>query len=152
MQNPQNIKIKRTSEIVLGVFFLACGCVIYLLFRSKTLNIYQWCVEIGLSDMIDTLRSNAQNWNVSEFLKFSLPDGLYCAAYILIIDAIWYKEDTIKKNIIIALVPFVTISSEVLQYLGLVKGTYDVYDLTCYSFPPLIYITIKSSAITCSTQ
>lgn len=128
-----------TSEVILGVLFLACGSAIYLLFRSKTLNIYQWCSALGLSNMIDSLRNCVQDWNISEFVKFSLPDGLYCAAYILIIDAIWHYDNGIVKKIVISLIPFVTISSEVLQYLGLVKGTFDIYDLICYTTPPMIY-------------
>lgn len=130
-------------EVLLGIIFLVCGCAIYLLFRSKSLNIYQWCVAIGFSDMIDSLRNIVQNWNISEFVKFSLPDGLYCAAYILIIDAIWYKDQTITKYIIISLVPLVTTSSEVLQYFGLVKGTFDIYDLISYVLPPTVYIIAK---------
>ena len=91
--------------------------------------------------LIESLRNSVQDWNISEFVKFSLPDGLYCAAYILIIDAIWHYDNGIVKNIVISLVPFVTISSEVLQCFGLVKGTFDVYDLTCYTLPPIIYTT-----------
>ena len=131
-----------TSEITLGVILLACGCTIYLLFRSKSLNIYQWCMTLGLADMIDSLRYTVQDWNITEWVRFSLPDGLYCAAYILIIDAIWHNDNGFSKNIIISLVPIVTISSEMLQYVGLVKGTFDVYDLICYSLPPVIYTTI----------
>lgn len=129
------------SKVLLAILFLVCGCAIYLLFRSKSLNIYQWCSVLGLSNTIDTLRYSVQDWNVSEFVKFSLPDGLYCASYILMIDAIWHDEKGTIKNIIISLVPFVTISSEVLQYFGLVKGTFDIYDLICYAIPPLIYMT-----------
>ena len=128
------------SEIILGLLFLVCGCTIYLLFRSEKLYIYQWCVLLGLSNIIDILREHVQSWNISEFVKYSIPDGLYCAAYILIIDAIWHDDNRIVKYIIISLVPFVTISSEVLQYFGLVKGIFDVYDLICYTIPPTIYL------------
>lgn len=145
MQQLPNTKKCVASEVFLGLFCLVCGCAIYLLFRSKSLNIYQWCKIIGLSDMIDTLREHVQNWSVSEFIKFSLPDGLYCAAYILIMDAIWHYDKGMVKNVVISLVPFVTINSEVLQCFGLVKGTFDIYDLTCYAIPLLIYIAIKSS-------
>ena len=131
-----------TSEILLGVVLLVCGCAIYLLFRSKSLNIYQWCMTLGLANMIDFLRHAVQDWNITGWVRFSLPDGLYCAAYILIIDAIWYNDNGFIKNIIISLVPIVTISSEILQFFGLVKGTFDIYDLICYSLPPVIYMTI----------
>lgn len=145
MQYSQRENLRITSEIILGVLFLACGCAIYLLFRSKSLNIYQWCSVFGLSSSIGTLRYSVQDWNVSEFVKYSLPDGLYCAAYILIIDAIWNNDKRIIKNIIISLVPFVTISNEVLQYFEFVKGTFDIYDLTCYVIPPLVYMSQQLS-------
>ena len=120
---------------------LSCLWVCYLFtFRSKSLNIYHWCCTLGLSSSIDILREHVQNWDISEFVKYSFPDGLYCAAYILIIDVIWRDDNRIVKYIIISLVPFVTISSEGLQYFGLVKGTFDVYDLICYTIPPAMYL------------
>ena len=129
-----------TSEIILGVVFLVCGCAIYLLFRNKSLNIYQWCMTLGFANMINSLRYAVQDWHIAAWVRYSLPDGLYCAAYILIIDAIWKNDNRLIKFIIISLVPIVTISSELLQYFGLVKGTFDVYDLICYSIPPMIYL------------
>lgn len=129
-----------TSEVILGVIFLVCGCAIYLLFRSKSLNIYQWCMSLGLSNTIDSLRYTVQNWHMVAWVRYSLPDGLYCAAYILIIDAIWKNDNRIIKFIIILLVPIITISSELLQYFELVKGTFDVNDLICYMTPPTIYL------------
>lgn len=95
---------------------------------------------LGLSDTIDSLRYVVQDWNMAAWVRYSLPDGLYCAAYILIIDAIWKKDNCLIKYIIISLVPIVTISSELLQYFGLVKGTFDVNDLICYMTPPTIYL------------
>ena len=139
--------LKVATEIFLGVLFLICGCAIYLLFRSKSLNIYQWCSAIGLSNSIDALRSSCQYWNVSDFVKFSLPDGLYCAAYILIIDAIWHNNAGIVKCLTLSLVPLVTISSEILQYFGLVKGTFDVNDLICYLIPPIIYLIFVCNSV-----
>jgi len=127
------------SEFVTGVVFLVCGCAIYLFSRSKSLNIYQWCSALGWSNTIDALRHRVHDWNILEFVKFSLPDGLYCAAYILMIDSIWHDDRRFVKYIVILLVPLVTISSEILQYFGLVRGTFDVYDLICYTIPPIIY-------------
>ena len=79
------------QKVVLGISFLVCGCAIYLLFRSKTLSIYNWCSALGLSTPIDALRIWVRNWNIPDFVRYCLPDGLYCAAYILLIDAIWHK-------------------------------------------------------------
>ena len=143
MTNESSIATRKTiarCEVALGIAILACGCAIYLLFRSKSLNIYQWCMSLGLSNTIDSIRYAVQDWCMATWVRYSLPDGLYCAAYILIIDAIWKNDNRLIKFIIISLVPIVTISSELLQYFGLVKGTFDVYDLICYSIPPMIYL------------
>ena len=136
-----------TAKISLAVLMLLCGSGIYLLFRSKTLNIYIWCASLGFSDEIDSLRYAVNDWSIPEFIKFSLPDGLYCAAYILIMDSIWQKESGWKKYAVVLSVPLFTISTEILQYFGLVKGTFDVYDLLCYSIPPLIYVLFNHNLL-----
>jgi len=130
--------VKTTSELILGAISLICGCTIYLLFRSKSINIYQWCNALGLSNKVDTLRKLVQGWEVPDFVKFSIPDGLYCASYILIIDAIWRNEKPLKY-FVVALIPLVAIANEVLQYFGMTKGTFDWYDIICYVTPLLLY-------------
>ena len=131
-----------TAKTCLGFLFLAIGCLIYLLFRSKTLYIYVWCKALGLSTFVDVFRENVQNWNVSNFVRFSLPDGFYCAAYILMIDAIWHDDNRKVKYFLLSLVPIITIVSEILQFYGVVRGTFDVMDLLCYLIPPIAYIII----------
>lgn len=137
---PHRLNHQTVFKVILGIDFLICGCAIYLLFRSKSLNIYQWCVTLGLSDYIDSLRNSVKDWNIPDIVRYSFPDGLYCAAYILIMDAIWQNDSRAVKFIIISLIPLITITSEIMQYFGLVKGTFDKYDLLCYSLPPIIYI------------
>jgi len=142
MPNVQSYRAIVTTQVFLAVLMLLAGSGIYLLFRSKTLYIYKWCAVLGFSESLSNLRCAVSGWNVSEFVKFNLPDGLYCAAYILIMDAIWYKESGWMKYFIVFLVPFVTISSEALQYFGVVRGTFDYSDLVCYAIPPLTYFFI----------
>ena len=137
-----NKKNRATIEAASGVLLLICGCAIYLLFRSRSLNIYQWCCALGLTSIIERFRRIVQDWNVPDIIRFSLPDGMYCAAYILIVDAIWYKEQSVQKYVVIALVPIITIGSELLQNFNLVRGTFDVFDLVCYALPPLVYVCI----------
>ena len=142
MANTLHTKVRVTTELILGVLMLVCGCYIYLLFRSKSLNLYQWCSVLGLSDMVDSMRCAVHEWNPSDFVRYSLPDGLYCGSYLMMIDAVWYKENGFEKYFVLSIVPAMTIISEVLQYWGLVKGTFDVYDLLCYMIPSLIYLIV----------
>ena len=135
-------------EVVSGVLLLICGCAIYLLFRSSSLNIYKWCSALGLTGLIDYFRELVMDWNIPDVIRFSLPDGLYCAAYILIVDAIWHQESGLQKYIIISLVPIFTIGSELLQGLSIVRGTFDVFDLICYALPPFTYVLLCITSLT----
>lgn len=130
-------------KTILGIIFLIWGCTIYVLLRSTSINLYKWCSALGLSNIIDIFRYNIQNSNVLDFVKFNLPDGLYNAAYILFIDSIWYENKGLIKIIIILLIPLIAISSEILQYFGLIRGTFDKFDLICYAIPLFTYIAIK---------
>ena len=132
------------SEAVLGVTLLLCGCAVYLLFRSKSVNIYQWASAIGLADTIDSVRDKVQFWSVSDFIKYSLPDGLYCMAYMLIVDAVWHNSRDASAKAAILFVPCAAVCNEMLQYLRWAKGTFDGYDLVCYAFPLLLYIFVNS--------
>lgn len=136
-----------TIEIILGVTFLICGCAIYLFYRSKSLYIYHWCQPLCISELIDTCRHSAQRYPVSDFTRFCLPDGLYCTAYILIIDAIWNKDSRLVKFLIIYFVPTIVIGSEFMQYFGVIRGTFDMIDLVCYAIPPLVYYIIYEKTI-----
>lgn len=135
--------MKAKFELISATLMLMCGCCIYLFFRSKSLNLYNWCSVMGFSDSIDSVRYIVQKWDIPFFIKFCLPDGLYSAAYILIIDAIWHKENGITKYLVISIIPIVGICSEILQYTGSVKGTFDSNDLFCYAIPPCIYTVVK---------
>ena len=143
MAQSNMLRTSATSKVILGVVFLMLGCIIYLLFRSETLNLYLWCSALGLSDVVDYARVYVHNWNIPDFVRYSLPDGLYCAAYILIMDAIWHDGDRLIKNFIIALIPTITVTSEVLQFFGLVKGTFDSLDLIFYTIPIIAYYSNK---------
>ena len=131
-----------TTKVLLAVLFLACGCCIYLLFRNKSLNIYQWCVSLGVSDIVDSYRCYVQDCSIPDFVRYSLPDGLYSASYILLMDAIWSEGKCFTKYVIVSLVPVITIASEILQYVGLLRGTFDVSDMVCYTTPALVYTGI----------
>lgn len=140
-QQQYNTRLTAT-KCFLGVVSLMCGCMIYLLFRSKSINIYLWSESVGLKKHIDYLRNSVCDWQVNDFFKYSLPDCLYCIAYILLIDAIWQDDNRPIKFFIIAIVPIIAIVYELLQFYGIVYGTYDVTDLVCYTLPLVLYFIL----------
>ena len=133
---PRNV----TAQVVVGVLLLLCGIAIYLLFRSRSITLYQWCISIGLSAPLEVLRADVQHWIIPDFVKFSLPDGLYGASYILLMDAVWNNSQRLIRIMAASLIPLVAIIHEMLQGLGLAKGTFDAADLLCYSVPLSLYL------------
>lgn len=132
----------RRIKFAIGVIVLLCACFIYLCWRSDRINLYVWSGNIGLSSVIDFLRTNIGSFNPGTFVKNSLPDGLYCVAYILIMDCIWENTRRRTRIFMTLLIPAVAIVHEILQYFNVVSGTFDSFDLLCYSLPVLVYLLL----------
>lgn len=139
--------------MLLGSFALLCGIAIYLIWRSQNINIYIWCENIGLGSILSDLRGSLGKIQMGDFFCNSLPDGLYCIAYILISDSIWEKEKRWLRILVSSIIPLMAVIHETLQAFGAVRGTFDTLDLMCYSLPLIIYIFLflpagkKSSSI-----
>lgn len=134
------------KQIVSGyVGTLLLGGLIYILFRTSSLLMFDWYDSLGLLISINNLRlytsliiDGIPNW----FL-YSLPDGLWIFSYISLMLFIWQNSIS-KKNIIwILIIPFLAIGSEIGQLLGFVSGTFDYIDLVFYflgmSLPFIFY-------------
>ena len=66
-------------------------------------------------------------------------------SYLLIIDAIWRKENTLTYKIFIGLLPVLSFCSEIMQYYRLLPGTFDIMDICSYLVAILLFILIKNS-------
>ena len=126
-------------QVLLGVLCLLIGISIYLLFRSESITLYRWMAAIGITDAIAPLRQSVSHWDVSAFVRFSLPDGLYCMSYILLMDAVWQHSRRPLRLMAASLIPLIAITHELLQAAGLARGTFDWSDLLCYALPFIGY-------------
>jgi len=126
-------------QVLLGVLCLLVGISIYLLFRSENITLYRWMAAIGITDAIAPLRHSVSLWDVPPFVRFSLPDGLYCLSYILLMDAVWQRSRRPIRLMAASLIPLITITHELLQAAGLARGTFDWSDLLCYTLPLIGY-------------
>lgn len=128
-----------TAKVAAGLMLLGCGCAIYLLFRSTTIALYRVSCAIGLGGVIDDARMQTTHWDIPDFIRFSLPDGLYCLSYVILIDALWPVEGT-SKAIAASVIPTTAVIHEVGQGIGLIHGTFDTLDLCCYLVPWMLYL------------
>ena len=130
---------KDASQIGLAFLLLVIGGGIYLLMRQPVMLMHKVASELGIGTLIDKGRMLVQGWQLPEWLIFSLPGALWSTAYILIIDALLSKSPSWRRFAVAAFIPLVGIVSELLQFVGLLPGTFDALDIIAYALPLLIY-------------
>lgn len=135
-----HVSTRQIIQVILGVILLIGGCIIYIVWRSEDTNLNVWCRIAGLDFLIDYLRVNLEIYDPGTFVRNSLPDGLYCGAYILIMDGIWSNSVMWKRICMALLMPVVALVHEMLQLFGMMSGTFDSIDMLCYSAPVVLYI------------
>lgn len=107
-----------------------------------SLRMFSWFDNINIMNIIEIIRNNPLFETNSRFIIYCLPNGLWTISYILIMDAIWVPS--IKPQILFSsIMPIVGITSELLQKIGVLKGTYDTMDMICYTLPYIVYILLK---------
>lgn len=135
-KNSQTLKLYATS--VLSLF---CGGCIYLLFRKETLLMFKWADSLQLTNNIHQIRQQFTSFQVPEIFIYALPDGLWSLSYVLFIEAFWFGEK--KSWVLASVVPAIGFLSEILQFLGLIQGTFDIWDAIFYIAPFIIFYGIK---------
>ncbi len=136
----RSLKFPRSLKFLAGTASLLAGCLIYLSWRDENIRLYVWSQKIGLGFIPEWLHSYIGKTDPGAFVRNSLPDGLYCMAYMLIMDALWERESLPLRMAMALLIPALAIIHEILQCLRLVPGTFDTADLLCYIIPVLTYL------------
>ena len=133
---------------MLAASALSLGGAIYLAYRTRTLVVFDLLDSLHLSWLVMLFRSDNNN-NIPEWVKFSLPDGLWVFTYVVYVGIVYsFKIDRCK--FMMAVLPLIGLGSEFLQYVSVVPGTFDVLDLLAYSLGGLfglVYINIIQQLI-----
>lgn len=128
------------SYLSVSVLTLFMGGMIYLLFRDDSLLMFEWVRSIGLENSLNSARESTSSFSISEWVKYSLPDGLWCASYIILMATLWSDKKFFIRLIWTISLPCVAVFTELLQLFGILIGTYDSCDFICYIIPILIYL------------
>ncbi len=135
-----NIRIGKVFTGVLGLLALAAGGMIYMLYRTREMLVFRLTDYLGISSWIHRMREHAPVLSVPEWVIYSLPGGLWTAAYILIMDAITHRWTQKRRLLWTMSIPMMGVASEILQALGWLPGTFDIIDALCYVLPYAIYL------------
>ena len=139
----QYTKKQRIVKVILSFVILIIGGLIYVGFRDKSLLMFRWFEQLGISGEVDTFRNFLNSEGIYGLVKNSLPDGLWIFAYMFLVDAIWNGSKSISSYIFIFSLPCFALLSELLQYFGLFPGVFDWVDVASYLFAILLYVIIK---------
>ena len=125
-------------KVILSIILVSIGGCIYLMQRTTGILMFRIIDFLGLTDIVAGLRDSMLQ--MSEFIVFSLPGGLWSASYILLSDAIFAGYPRLMRLSWGALIPMIGLVSELLQSVGLCPGTVDWQDAVCYGIPYVVYV------------
>ncbi len=116
--------------ICLSALALFFGGLIYILFRTSDFIFFNWIRAAGLGKWFNLARSYSLSSSpLPDWLIFSLPDGLFAFAYALLITGIWAGSKSWLRYFWMASIPVFILGYELMQYAGIVKGTFCIQDL-----------------------
>ena len=135
----------RALKIFVGLIFLLIGSYLYLKFRSETLLMFKWAKNLGLDFIVSSIRGSFESLNSDriKYLIFSVPYGLWVISFCCFIGAIWHKDSSLSAIILRLIVPVIAVSSEFLQFVGFLPGTFDINDLLVLIVSTIIGLTIS---------
>ena len=153
---PHHHDTKTALLLSAALTLLAAGGAIYLLFRPSTTLMHHLIGSTApaLQDWRSAAASDAlcpawattllPQW-LREAVVYSLPNGLWSAAWILSVCAI-HRNDC-RRNVLLwaALIPMLGVASELLQAIGCCPGTFDWMDIVAYTLPYFFLPTLKWS-------
>ena len=137
------IKIEVLFKVIASFIVLLAGGLIYLGWRDGNLVMFQLINEFEMSNYLVSFKRICANYSIYEWVKYSMPDGLWLFSYMFLIDAIWTNYKQSMYNAFLWSLPIIAILSEFLQMLGIVPGTYDVMDFLCYMLAICCFVILK---------
>lgn len=118
------------------------GGLIYLLYRPKSIFLFEILNKMGGSTTIDIVRNKVEQIHLPDFVVYSLPAGLWTVSYLM---AMYLCTKQLNKKMRLSLALPLPISAVVLEFMqqfGLCPGIFDICDLVCYLIPIVMFFKI----------
>ena len=113
---------------------LTVGGCIYLLFRSRSLLMFEWWETLHLMPFISNMRDAVGTWGSTwpSWALYSLPDGTWLYAYIVFYRWIWMNHSQRWMWFWLSLGLMGSVGLELAQGCQWVSGTFDWVDMLFY--------------------
>ena len=134
---------KRIIKVLIAIITLFIGGLIYVIYRSNELLMFNWFNCLGLNSVVMQLRDRFSHLILSEWVRYNLPAGLWLFSYMFIIDSIWNDNNGPIYRCFIIILPLVSLTSEIMQFYKIMPGTFDIIDIIGYVLAIILFIILK---------
>lgn len=141
----------KVKQFYIGhLFTLLSGSLLYILFRTSNLKMFNWFEKLNILSFINTLRDSTTIYTdyLPNIILYSLPDGLWLFSYVSLVLFLWKNEIRNENLFWIFIVPIISIFSELGQLIKIVPGTFDLADLVMYLSGTILPFIIYRKTIT----
>lgn len=112
---------------------VAIGAAIYLLWRSRDLEVHRWAAAVGLRQQVDAARAvmGFAREGLPTWVLMSLPDGLWAFGLSSLAALVWGREsaETLDRRLWQFATLLLAIGPELAQGASLLAGTFDRVDV-----------------------
>lgn len=133
-----------TLNGLIPVFF---GGVIYIIWRDRSLLMFQWFEAFYYIDGIIAVLRNI-SVGMPDWFIYNLPGGLWAYSFSYILFYIWRDANCKVKYAWVALVPVIAIGSELGKLLGFIAGTFDIVDIAFY----IVFVCLSILVVEITTK
>ncbi|HBD25669.1 hypothetical protein [Flavobacterium sp.] len=126
--------MKKVKTLLFPFLTILLGGFIYVSFRVESLRMFSWFNSISLYKVIIATRNYTLNYDflIPDWVKFSLPDGLWLFSFISLILITWKNEINSSNLFWLIGLPIIALLSEIGQSISIVPGTFDWIDIAMY--------------------
>lgn len=126
--------MKKVKTLLFPFLTILLGGFIYVSFRVESLRMFSWFNSISLYKVITATRNYTLNYDflIPDWVKFSLPDGLWLFSFISLILITWKNEINSSNLFWLIGLPIIALLSEIGQSISIVQGTFDWIDIAMY--------------------
>ena len=122
---------KRFLVSVLSLTSLIVGGVAYVAWRPHSLYLFTWLEILGLENLVILVRHYLGDADITRWLLWSAPSGLWAFSGALAMRVLWWKTWSLQAWCWSVVIPLSGIASELGQLAG-IPGTFDPVDLGAY--------------------
>ncbi|HUR31485.1 MAG TPA: hypothetical protein VMZ69_08620 [Saprospiraceae bacterium] len=136
----------RWKVIIISTASLLLGALLYSATRSESIYLNQFVSQFGDGAVLRFFQKLIHNTDIPEWIIYSLPDGLWMFALILLILMLWDFKLNKGSFLWVIIAFFLGILFEALQGLHIVRGTFDIIDIYFILIAvilPILYLLLK---------